>query len=236
MEQTFSYGLVENYSNQEDVLQDIFSLRYQVYVSEWEFEAATDHPDELESDEYDEHSIHYFAQDKSDYKVIATARIILHSELGFPIEKNFDIDEQYHGIKKNQIGEISRLAVSKKYRKCAIDRAIFGTGKYDPNHIPRDIDDGKDARRHCEHELVRGLYMSIYRDSKQRELTHWYAVMAKGLYVILKRWGISFKQVGPTKDYHGVRSPYLVSIESVEKAVAKANPELLEEARRAAYH
>jgi len=93
------------------------------------------------------------------------------------------------------------------------------------------MDDGRDIRRHCEHELVRGLYLQLYRDSKQRGLTHWYAVMAKGLYIILKRWGIPFHQIGPAMDYHGLRAPYVVSIETVEHALEANNPELIEEAR-----
>lgn len=236
MHRTFSYGHVDKYGEQNDVLRDIFSLRYQVYVNEWAFESPDEHPGGLEYDEYDEHSVHFYAQCKEEQRIIGTARIILNSELGFPISKHFTVDEPYLNVEKNRVGEISRLAVSKDYRRRAIDRAIFGGGKYDPSHIPRYMDEGRDPRRHCEHELIRGLYMSIYSDSKKRELTHWYAVMAKGLYVILRRWGIIFHQVGSAKEYHGTRAPYLVSIESVEEALAKLNPELLEEAQRSVYH
>lgn len=236
MQRTFSYGTAENERDRDKLLRGIFRLRYQVYVNEWRFEAAADHPGGLESDLYDAHSVHYFARDKNEGKIVATVRVILNSELGFPIEKHFDIDEQIHPVDKDRIGEVSRLAVSKEYRKRAIDRAIFGTGDYDPRHIPRYIDEGRNFRRHCEHELVRGLYLSIYRDSKQRQLTHWYAVMSRGLFIILKRWGISFRQVGPAKNYHGVRAPYLVSIESIEHSLATVNPRLLEEASRPGVH
>jgi N-acyl amino acid synthase of PEP-CTERM/exosortase system len=236
MHRTFSYGLVDNSCNQKDVLRDIFSLRYQVYVNEWEFESADDHPSGLEYDEYDEYSVHHFARCKAESRVIGTARIILNSDIGLPISKHFEFDKHPENVEMDLVGEISRLAVSKEYRRRAIDRAIFGTGEYAPDRIPRYMDEGRDAYRHCEHELIRGLYMSIYSDSKRRGLTHWYAVMARGLYIILKRWGISFEQVGPAKDYHGHRAPYLVSIESVERALEKNNPELLEEARKTIVH
>ena len=101
-----------------------------------------------------------------------------------------------------------------------------------PNTLPRYMDSGRDIRRHCEHELVRGLYLLLYRDSKQRELTHWYAVMAKGLYLILKRWGIPFHQIGEAQDYHGLRAPYLVSIDTVERTLERKNPDLIAEARK----
>jgi len=50
----------------------------------------------------------------------------------------------------------------------------------------------QEERRKCEHELIRGLYLLIYRESLSLGLTHWYAVMARGLYVILRRLGIDF--------------------------------------------
>lgn len=232
----FTYGSVEKFNNHSKILHDIFSLRYQVYVNEWKFENAVDHPEGLENDEYDECSVHYYARCKSEGKVIGAARIILNSELGFPISKHFELNFQSKGIENNRIAEISRLAVSKEFRRRAIDNAIFGASNYNPGNIPRYMDEGRDPRRHCEHELIRGLYMSIYIDSKQRGLTHWYAVMAKGLYIILKRWGIIFDQVGPAKNYHGIRAPYLVCIESVEHALKKINPEMLEDARRLNLH
>ena len=136
--------------------------------------------------------------------------------------------EAHKGVDRDTIGEISRLAVSKEYRRRAIDNALFEAGSFVPNALPRYMDDGRDIRRHCEHELVRGLYLLLYHDSKQRGLTHWYAVMAKGLYIILKRWGIPFHQIGAAKDYHGFRAPYLVSIETVEQTLEKKNPDLLE--------
>ena len=90
---------------------------------------------------------------------------------------------------------------------------------------------GRDFRRHFEQELVRGLYISLYRDSKFRGLTHWFAVMARGLYLILKRWGISFEQIGPARDYHGIRAPYLISIESIERSLVHYDPALYREAQ-----
>ena len=232
MPYSFSYGCVESQTDQLQILQDTYSLRYQVYINEWQFEAPDDHPVGLEYDDYDAHSVHFYARCKKESKVIGTVRTILNSELGFPIERHFNLTERPDGVDRDFFGEISRLAVSKEFRRRAIDNALFEAGPFMPNSLPRYMDDGRDIRRHCEHELVRGLYLLLYRDSKQRGLTHWYAVMAKGLYLILKRWGIPFHQIGPAKDYHGLRAPYLVSIETVERSLERKNPDLIEEARR----
>jgi N-acyl amino acid synthase of PEP-CTERM/exosortase system len=98
------------------------------------------------------------------------------------------------------------------------------------------LENGRDFRRKCEHQLVRGLYVSLYRESKLRGLTHWFTVMAKGLYVILKRWGISFVQIGPARDYHGIRAPYLISIESIERSLQRNDPALFFEAQNGLLH
>ena len=230
----FSYGTAEKRANCQSLLKQIYALRYQVYVNEWKFETPNEHPFGREMDEFDKHAVHFFASDRLDEKVVATSRIILNSDLGFPIEKYFDIEPLGGDIDKDRVGEISRLAVSKEYRQRAIDKGIFGTGDYDPSHIPRYMDSGRDYRRHCEHELVRGIYLSIYRDSIERKLTHWYAVMSRGLYIILKRWGIYFRQIGPEREYHGLRAPYFVSIANVEASLEKHNPLLLADARNAA--
>lgn len=232
----FTYGTIEKHRDYDNILSQIFALRYQVYVNEWGFESAGDHPEGLEYDEFDDHSIHIYARSEESNEVIGSIRMILDSPFGFPIERHFDIKELPAGINRNAIGEISRLAVSKEYRRRAIDLKIFGAERFAPNQVPRFMKNGHDFRRHCEHELVRGLYLALYRDSKSRGLTNWYAVMAKGLYVILKRWGISFVQIGPARDYHGTRAPYLVSIKSIERSLEKFDPVLYCDMRSGLMH
>ncbi len=225
----FNYGTVDKYLDHAEILSEIYRLRYQVYVNEWGFEEPEDYPEGLEYDNYDDYSSHIYARSSRGTKVrvAGTVRLILNSPLGFPVENFFDITETRPDIDRNCIGEISRLAVSKKFRRRTIDPAIFGAELLAINHVPRYVDAGRDTRRHCEHEIVRGLYIALYRDSKLRGLTHWYAVMARGLYIVLKRWGVVFEQIGPARDYHGVRAPYLINIETMEHTLAKLNPDFL---------
>ncbi len=232
----FSYGTIEKHRDCENILSHIFALRYQVYVNEWGFESADDHPKGLEHDAFDDHSVHIYAHSDEANEVIGSIRMILDSPLGFPIERHFDIKELPAGIDRHAVGEISRLAVSKEYRRRAIDLKIFGAESFASNQLPRYRAKDLNIRRHCEHELVRGLYIALYRDSKARGLTNWYAVMARGLYVILKRWGIAFKQIGPARDHHGIRAPYLVSIESIERSLEKFDPVLYCEMRSGLMH
>lgn len=47
----------------EDLLKETYRLRYQVYCHEAEFLDDSEYPDEIESDIYDKHSVHFAALD-----------------------------------------------------------------------------------------------------------------------------------------------------------------------------
>lgn len=228
----FDFCVVDPRNDDAQLLEAIYRLRYQVYVNEWGFEKPEDHPDGLEKDLHDAHSKHFYACADSGREVIGTARMILPSSAPFPIEEHFDIVYAKPGGK---VAEISRLAISKDFRRRAIDRVIFNK---DMTHIEdlarheESLANVENERRKCEHELVRGIYLMIYRESVRIGLTHWYAVMARGLYVMLARWGIHFVQIGAEREYHGIRAPYVLSIRELEDSLQKKNPELLTLARQ----
>ena len=232
----FTYGVVDGRGGFTSSLNAICQLRYQVYVNEWGFERPEDHPCGLERDEYDQHSIHLYARANHSDDVIGAARIILGSERTLPIERHFDISQFPSEVNREQTAEISRLAISKEFRCRAINHAIFGTGQAPANHKNPVTENFRDFRRKFEQQLVSGLYISLYRESKARGLTHWFTVMTKGLYVILKRWGICFEQIGPARDYHGLRAPYLVSIKSIERSLEKHDPALYFAAQSSLVH
>ncbi len=205
-------------------LEDVFKLRYRIYCEERGFEKPEDHPGGIERDCYDDHSVH-FAAINGDSGVIGTARIILDSIDGFPIEKHCRIDAGVPPIERKKLAEISRLAVSRDFRRRAEDNFVYdGIGACPPN-FPPNIDD-----RRRRHEIVIGLYKCIYVESKRIGLTHWYTAMSRGLYLLLDRMGIPFKSIGPVIDYHGIRSPYLGHIELIERKVQEVNPNFFNDA------
>ena len=230
----FKFGVAEDPERQAEILAEIYRLRYQVYVREWGFEDPADHPSGRETDAYDRHAIHFYARSRQNDDLIGTARIILASDLGFPIERHFEIQRQPVKVADGKIGEISRLSISKAYRRREIDQVIFSGGRghleklKEHDALARSLEH---ERRKCEHELIRGIYLLIYRESLRRGLTHWYAVMARGLQVILHRWGIPFTQIGPETEYHGIRAPYVLSISEMESHLQRKNPDLLKLAR-----
>ena len=116
-------------------------------------------------------------------------------------------------------------------------RTVFGSAEQGAvKQTPLRKENIRDLRRRCEHQLVRGLFLSLYRDCKIRELTHLFTIMSKGLQMILKRWGICFEQIGPARDYHGIRAPYLINIKDIERSLQKSNPALFYEAQQVLPH
>lgn len=207
-------------------LEEVFRLRYKVYCDEWGFERPQDHPGGIEFDIYDSSAVHFVSLNEM-WQVIGTVRIILHSDKGFPLEKHCKIDADLSRLNRQKIGEISRLAVSKEFRKRSEDRFIYdGTAEYVEQQAAL-------HERRRRHEIVTGLYKCLYVESKKIGLTHWYAVMAKGLYILLKRMGILFEPIGPEIDYHGLRTPYLGAIADIENEVGRLNPDLLREFQEA---
>lgn len=206
-------------------LEEVYRLRYRVYCEERGFEKPEDHPGGLERDGYDRHSIHFGAFNEMG-ELIGTARIILNSGNGFPLEKNCVLKKDLSCLDREKLGEISRLALKREYRRRAEDHYIYN----DEGEPPPELSSPPNDRRQ-RHEIVIGLYKLIYIESRKMGLTHWYTVMAKGLYLLLNRMGIFFQPIGPAIEYHGQRIPYLGDIDDIERVVAKVNPALFQEAR-----
>ncbi|NTU42682.1 MAG: PEP-CTERM/exosortase system-associated acyltransferase [Nitrospirales bacterium] len=202
-------------------LEEVFRLRYKVYCEEWGFERPMDYPDGLESDAFDEHSAHFLALAEGN-QIVGTMRLIFNSDKGFPIEKHCTI-ERYPDVDRDRIGEISRLAVSKDYRRRVEDRYIYeGADAVVEDGVPV-------VNRRRRQEIICGLYKRLYVESKLRGITHWYAVMAPGLFILLRRLGITFQAIGPEANYHGMRTPYIGCIEEIEREVLRKNKELFKE-------
>ena len=210
-------------SRDDPLMEEIYRLRYKVYCDEWGFEKPEDHPDGLEHDRFDEYSVHFAAIDRKG-DVIGTVRIILESSLGFPIQHHCTIDQELQrrvaakvpDAARSRFGEISRLAVSKEYRRRSLDNLILDGQQYDDveqliaqKEAAKAGYESIERRRQQDSAIVMGLYRCLCTESRELQLTHWYVVMARCLHVLLKRTGFFFEPIGPEKEYHGIRRPYL---------------------------
>lgn len=205
------------------LMQEIYRLRYKVYCEEWGFEKAEDHPGGIEQDGYDEHSAHFAAFWKDDGRLIGTVRLICHSEMGFPMFSHANVDADLSFLGNDAVGEVSRLAISKELRRRVPDKALYDGG------IPEPEDESHQVfheRRKNENAIVLGLYRCLYKESIERGITHWYAVMARGLFLLLKKISINSRQIGPEVHYHGLRAPYIFDLAQIMKNLQENNLQL----------
>lgn len=222
-------------------MEELFRLRYQVYVTECEFEAQEDHSDGREEDVYDKHSSHFCAisfdpeQPEKSPQIIGTARIIHGFSEGLPNDKlPFETHcplweeeaQRLESLRREGIpfAEISRLAISKEFRRREIDQAIYSQADFDFKEVRR----VHEQRRQFEGLIVLGLYQCVYQESLRLGLKHWYGVMVKGLSGLLRRWGVFWVPIGEPVEYHGLRIPYIADIEKNAEGWVKLNPLLLE--------
>ncbi len=188
-------------SRVDPLFREVLSLRYQVYCEERGFEAPEDHPDGLERDAYDEAAVHFAAIDRLTSRVIGTVRLVLHSEKNFPGEQLFDLETIAAELCREQVGEVSRLALAKRYCR----------------EVRQCLQRGSEAG-----EIVGGLFRCMALESGRLGLTHLCAVMSRGLPVLLAKNQINFERIGPEQTYHGLRAPYFGAIDKI----VSGNPDL----------
>ncbi len=248
-------SLIVSAVSDEKEIKEIYRLRYKVYCEEWSYEKPENHVNRIVTDVYDKSAMHFVVQD-STQKIVGAIRLIVNSKEGFPIEKNCQLNIKPDELPREKLAEISRLVIHRDYRRRTEDKYIYGpdeerriigsfyTYNYsnsDNKYYNRRFEDRyrykygmqranqSPAERRKRHELLISLYKAVYRESKQRQLTHLYVAMTKGIMIILNKFGFTFQAIGDPVDYHGIRTPYLGEIEKIEQEMSSKNPELYKE-------
>lgn len=198
----------------DDVLKDTFRMRYEVYVDEFRFENKADHPDGLETDEYEDASIHFACLNETD-SVVGTIRLVRNSDKGFPIEHATELSIPGQKPEPDKIGEISRLTVTKDLRRRKED-GMYGVESYlkkkEGGILPDDGTIPKEMRGRKNPIIVLGLYQVMFHESLRQGLTHWYMITEKKIFYALRKYGFLFHQIGEPVQYHGERVPYFANI------------------------
>lgn len=211
----------------DDLRNNIFRLRYEVYALEFGFENPFDFPDKLERDKFDAHSVHFVALNKYD-EVIGTVRMILNSEKGFPVEHASKITEFHDKPESEYITEVSRLAVSRSLRRRPED-CMYGVESYIPQSQGgvSDRTDRTDEKRE-KPVIILGLYKLVYLKCKELGITHMYMITEAKLFHALYKFGFVLSKVGEPVEYHGKRTPYAASWDTIEKHMHGNHRDLLD--------
>jgi len=183
------------------ILEAAHHLRYQVYCVERKFESAEQHHNGQEIDQYDRHAIQGVLYHRPTDRAIGTVRMILPADCGMgrlPIE-NFlrgnDINLSAIVDIERSV-EVSRFAISKEFRRRWTDDLLLARHSLSP----------QDAARQGNLAFL-SLVQFFLRESIERRVLYWTAVMEPMLLRMLDRMGIHFRPIGPVVNHHGLRQP-----------------------------
>ncbi len=215
-----------NYFHFEEVLpgtdgfDDYQEARYDVFCEELGRVEPTGqfnrrgHP--IETDRYDEHSRHFIARHKQSGIVAGFMRVIMPNPLGLNVFDRYTINEPLpYGVHLDQIGEISRLAVTPRFRRRHEDEGKPVQG--DPETEMRGRPEG--MRQH-QPELVLGLYREVYHLCQNAGVDYCVAAMDRRFSRLLNTLGFPFVAVGPVNEHVSPpRRVFLISAAEMERSL-----------------
>ncbi|MGQ8364379.1 PEP-CTERM/exosortase system-associated acyltransferase [Glaciecola sp. 1036] len=211
--------------SQED-LDKCYRIRHEVYCEEMNYLPLCE--DKLEKTSVDEHSQHYIIQHKYSRHFAGTVRLVYtdNDEQQLPIEqfcKDSITNEKLHpnAFPRNQICEISRLAVPASFRRRRMDKfknaATGGINEYEYS----------EEELRCFPFVAIGLYLAAGAAALRTGRYHVFVMMEPRLARNMKFVGIKFNQIGDTVNYHGKRAPYYIDARIFKKQLKTAFKNML---------
>lgn len=215
-----------------DRMVQVHRLRYEVYCEERGLLPIGDYPDGEEHDEFDGCSVHFLGCHRISGVGAGTARLVLASPLGLPMMSHCEMDEHHRFLSHHDdhrllyYGEVSRVAVSKRYHQRPGDTPFGGPPRARNVHAMTRCP-VRDFPTTAGPEIVAGLYKAIYQEARRLGLTHLAAAMERSLATLLRRLSIHFTPIGPERDYYGPVRPYVVPVSQMELDLLRKRPEVL---------
>ena len=213
-----------------ETINEVFKLRYQVYCIDRPFEDPNCFADKREHDAYDPRSTHALIRHKMTGDSVAAVRLVMagdHPEqTDFPMEgpcfhrMDQTAQEALADAPRHQIAEISRMAVSREFRRRLTEETSV-SGISEPAYYS-DSENGKRAMPY----ISLGLFCAILQMSVKHGITHWMAVMEPAQLRLLKRFGVEFDHVGPVMEYHGSRRPAFTEAASLIEGMRNRRPDV----------
>lgn len=213
-----------------DMINEVFELRYQVYCIDRPFEDPSCFADKREHDAFDPRSAHALVKHRLTGDNVAAVRLVMAGNV--PGQADFPMEgpclhrmgqlaqDTFAGARREQIAEISRMAVSREFRRrLNEDKSASGiteSAYYSDSHM------GKRAMPY----ISLGLFAAILQMSVKHGITHWMAVMEPAQLRLLKRFGVVFDHVGPVMEYHGRRRPAFTEAASLIDGIKKRRPDV----------
>ena len=210
-----SYAVYRRYfeivrADTPELRDEVYRLRYQVYVEEHGFERAEDFPDKRERDRFDARSLHVLLRHRASGTPIGTARLVRPDYAkpleSFPIQAASDHPVLHNAEVALYAAELSRLAISKRrLKECGTARGPFAWATLDParrtNRLRRAFS------RLLLPYLSVGLIAGVIEMAAEKGYPILYTIMEPFLIANMSKIGVNFPVIGEAVEYHGLRHP-----------------------------
>jgi N-acyl amino acid synthase of PEP-CTERM/exosortase system len=204
-----------------ELLEHAYRIRYQIFCLEHGFLDASHYPDQLEKDDFDDHSSHILLRLRSSGDFIGTVRLIMldpvHPEKLFPIELYGQLDSDLFDIKalqRQRTAEISRFVIMSKFQRRRGDR-VDRRVKNSDNPAIAERRSAERCDRRAAPPLVLLLAAGVVRLSTMYKIDNWLSIMDPALNRLLGYYGLELNPIGPCVNYHGLRQSYYARVEDV---------------------
>jgi N-acyl amino acid synthase of PEP-CTERM/exosortase system len=208
------------------VLKEIYKLRYDVYCLERQFLDERDFAMGMETDEYDDCSVH-FAAYTGDQNIVGTVRLVMPKDGQlYPFESHCSAFPDFVPPPREQAAEVSRLVVRKTHRRRRGDSMEGISEDFREKGSTKAIKPRSTVRRDKRGNsplLLLGLYREMYRHSRLTGTRYWYAAMERSLARSLEKMGFKFIPIGPQVDYYGPVTPYMADAFDLIERLKKEN-------------
>ncbi|MCC6915767.1 PEP-CTERM/exosortase system-associated acyltransferase [Nitrosomonas sp.] len=192
-----------------ELLKTVFDLRYRILCVHNTFPdfGGSKFPDGLEKDEYDRRSVHILLRHKPTGTYIGTTRLILPNQKDltdkFPTEHNtrFYPDFALDPAIRKHTAEISRFAILSDFFKRKDEHGILSQS----DEVRSEMQD----RRRFPHPML-ALVVGIAQLCARHNIYHLISSMEPALNRLLGFYGLQLNPIGPSADYHGIRTPCYV--------------------------
>jgi N-acyl amino acid synthase of PEP-CTERM/exosortase system len=220
----FDFSKVLRGNMESFILKEIYRLRYEVYCLECEYLEAKDFDEGLETDDYDDCSIH-FAAYTLDHNIVGTVRLVQPGEgQEYPFESHCKVFEDFSMPARATAAEISRLVVRKTFRRRRGDSMEGVSQDFVEKGTTSSIKPPTvTERRGNSPLLLLGMYREMYRHSRSHEIRYWYAAMERSLARSLEKMGFKFVPIGPQVDYYGPVTPHMVDLNDLNARLRQDN-------------
>ena len=195
-----------------------YKLRYQIYCVEKQFEDSKAHPNELERDEFDSHSVQGLLLHRTSGIAVGTARLVL--PLSNAPECSFAIQRLLRNETMKLAGDVPHGLAAEVSR--------FSISKQSVRRVPNTGHDGSQADYRSGPLMRLGLLQMLIRMSVMNGITHWYGLIEPSLMRMMSAMSFHVEPMGPLVNYHGLRQPCFCRLSKVLAEVKRDRPSFWE--------